>query len=78
MGSIGTLLTGKTCAQSEPDITSAVAARAAKWGIAANGLTQKNALRVRRRLWPLDDSLRRGHKCEQRGRESGMQFDTNT
>jgi hypothetical protein len=34
----------KTRAQSEPDIIRAVAARATKWGIAANSLTQKNAL----------------------------------
>jgi hypothetical protein len=40
------LLTGKTCAQSEPDIISAVAADHAKRGIAANGLTQKNALAI--------------------------------
>jgi hypothetical protein len=40
-------LTGKTYAQSEPDIISAVAARAANRGIAANGLTQKNALQSR-------------------------------
>jgi hypothetical protein len=39
MGSIGTLFAGKTYAQSEPDIISAVAARRAKRGIAANRLT---------------------------------------
>jgi hypothetical protein len=38
------LLTGKSCAQSEPDITSALAARKTKRGIAANGLTQKHSL----------------------------------
>ena len=37
------LLTGKTYAQSEPDIISAVAARKAKRGVAANGLTQRNS-----------------------------------
>ena len=37
------LFDGKTFAQSEPDIISALAARKAKRGIAANGLTQKNA-----------------------------------
>jgi hypothetical protein len=35
-----------TCAQSEPDTISAVAAHATKRGIAANGLTQRNALRA--------------------------------
>jgi hypothetical protein len=40
---VAQLLTGKTYAQSEPDIISAVAARKTKRGIAANGLTQKNA-----------------------------------
>jgi hypothetical protein len=33
-------LTRKTYAQSEPDIISAVAAHATKWGLPANGLTQ--------------------------------------
>ena len=41
--SIFALFAGKTYAQSEPDITSAVAARQVKRGITANGLTQKNA-----------------------------------
>ena len=42
---IGTsqLSNGKTYAQSEPDITSAVAARATKWGVSANRVTQRNA-----------------------------------
>jgi hypothetical protein len=39
------LFTGKNCAQSEPDIISAVAPRKTKRGIAANGLTQSIALR---------------------------------
>jgi hypothetical protein len=39
---VAQLLTRKTQAQSEPDIISAVAARGAKVGIAANGLTQRN------------------------------------
>jgi hypothetical protein len=37
------LLTRKCFAQSEPDIISAVAAREAKRGIAANALSRKNA-----------------------------------
>ena len=44
-GSTGTLLTGKTFVQSEPDIISPVVAHATKRGIAPNGLTQGNALR---------------------------------
>jgi hypothetical protein len=36
-------LTGKTYAQSEPDIISAFAARAAKWGIAANGRNPRSS-----------------------------------
>ena len=38
------LLTGETFAQSEPDIIPALAARHAKRGIGANGLTQKNPI----------------------------------
>jgi hypothetical protein len=40
MGSIGTLLTGKTYAQSEPDIRLALRTAKSKRGIAANTLTQ--------------------------------------
>jgi hypothetical protein len=49
------LFDGKTFAQSEPDIISALAARKAKRGIAANGLTQKNALAVRSGAWAVSD-----------------------
>jgi hypothetical protein len=43
MGAAVELLTGKTYAQSEPDFISAVAGNATNRGIAANGLTQRNA-----------------------------------
>jgi len=50
---------GKTYAQSDPDITSAVAAHYAKRGIGANGLTQKNAFHADRILHGLScDKMR--------------------
>jgi len=38
------LLTGKNCAQSEPDIIFGIAGCGVKWGIAANGLTLPSSL----------------------------------
>ena len=68
----GSTFASKPYAQSEPDITSAVAARKTKRGIAANGLTQKNALRAQLRLLPQSFTHRVGNGQQRRSRDEAL------